>query len=259
MDKPAMTPDKAVDISVVITAHREGIIAGATARSAKAAIAHLAQETGRKAEVLVILDRADTLTGSVLAEAFGDTARLVETSLGDPGQARNAGTQLAAGTCITFLDADDLWSFNWLTEAWRFVELRPDAVAHSNCNVIFGKERNLWWHISSEGPLFDPLYLEWSNYWDAMAFARTDIYRRFPFKPNDLSIGVGHEDWHWNVVTIAAGIAHIPVPNTIHFKRRREGSVSAKVNERQGTIWPVDWSPAKVKAEIEARWAKAGG
>lgn len=233
--------DTTPDISVVITAHREGVIAGATARSAREAIDHVHKTLGKTVEIIAILDRADDLTRTVLTNGLGPGARIVETDEGDPGQARNRGVDQATGEYISFLDGDDLWSFNWLTEAYKLVEMRPDVVAHSHCNITFGRETNIWWHVDSEGPLFDPQYLEWSNYWDALAFARTEIYRQFRFRPNDLKTGFGHEDWHWNCLTIAAGIAHKPVSNTIHFKRRREGSVSAKVNERSGTVWPVEY------------------
>ena len=73
-----------------------------------------------------------------------------------------------------------------------------------------------------------------------MAFAKTSIYRRYPFKKNDLQIGFGHEDWHWNSVTLAAGHAHKPVPETVHFKRRRQGSQSAKVSERKEPCGPFE-------------------
>ena len=228
------------DITVVITAHREGIIAGATARSAREAIEHVQQNLGKTVEILLVLDRADALTKSTLTGSFGPDVHVLETDEGDPGQARNRGVEAAKGEYICFLDADDFWSYNWLTEAYRLVEQRPDVVAHSHCNITFGREKNLWWHVDSEGALFDPAYLEWGNYWDAMAFARTEVYRRFRFRPNDLSLGFGHEDWHWNCQTIAAGFAHKPVPHTIHFKRRRDGSVSAKVKDKLGTVWPLE-------------------
>lgn len=163
------------DISIIITAHREGLISGLTARSASEAIA-----VARK-------------------------------------------------------DADDLWSANWLSEAWKLACARPDAVLHSHCNIVFGQERNIWWHIDSEGPLFDIDYLGWANYWDAMSFAATEIYRNAPFRANDLKRSFGHEDWHWNVHTIKAGTAHEPVPQTLHFKRRRAG---LQVARNDATIWP---------------------
>lgn len=226
------------DITVILTAHREGVIAGATARSAQEAIQNVVSTLDKKVEIILILDRADDVTRSVLTSGLGPDARILETDEGDPGQARNRGVDKATGEYVCFLDGDDLWSYNWLTEAYKLVAHRPDVVGHSHCNIIFGEAKNIWWHVDSEGPLFDPLYLEWGNYWDALTFARTEIYRRFPFKANNLDVGFGHEDWHWNCETIAEGFAHKPVPNTVHFKRRRSGSVSAKVYERLGTAWP---------------------
>jgi hypothetical protein len=97
--------------------------------------------------------------------------------------------------------------------------------------MVFGDDRNLWWHIDSEGPFFNPEYLAWGNYWDAMSFARTSTYRQFPFRRNDLKLGFGHEDWHWNAMTIAANVPHKPAPETMHFKRRRPGSQMALVDQ----------------------------
>lgn len=227
------------DLSIVITAHREGIIAAVTARSARAAMARAAAETGLSCETVVVLDRGDAITAGALRDTLGDldAVRFLETDEGDPGLARNRGIEAAQGTCATFLDGDDLWSSNWLSEAWRACERRPDAVLHSQCNVVFGGERNVWWHVDSESALYDPLYLSWSNYWDAMSFARTSIYRDVPFRGNDLKAGYGHEDWHWNVQTVRRGIAHKPVEGTIHFKRRRPGSQMAQVVRADATIW----------------------
>jgi glycosyltransferase involved in cell wall biosynthesis len=225
-------------ISIIITAHREGLIAGVTAQSAQAAVRQ-AEKAGLSHEIIVVLDRADFVTANILKSAFGADAKFLETNEGDPGLARNRGIEHAKGVCATFLDADDLWSENWLVEAWRLIESRPLFVAHSACNMIFGNQRHLWWHVDSESSLCDLDYLNWMNYWDAMSFARTDIYRRYPFQKNDLELGFGHEDWHWNAWTLAEGIHHKPVARTMHFKRSRSGSQMGKVNEIQGTPWPL--------------------
>jgi|FEC22Drversion2_1045045.scaffolds.fasta_scaffold00233_55 glycosyltransferase involved in cell wall biosynthesis len=230
------------DITVVLTAHREGVLAGPTARSACAAIEHARSSRGLSIEVIVVLDRPTRDTRQVLEHGLSRLQevpiRVLEVETGDPGQSRNIGIAEAAGSCSTFLDGDDLWSQNWLSAAWDLIEARPDAVAQSMCNVVFGEYTALWWHVDSESGLFDPDYLGWANYWDAMSFARTDIYRRFPFKANDLKLGFGHEDWHWSVVTYQAGIAHKPVPGTIHFKRRRSGSQMSLVESAGGVVWP---------------------
>jgi len=167
------------------------------------------------------------------------TATFLETSEGDPGLARNQGLEAAKGTYAAYLDADDLWSENWLVEAAKLVEQRPDAVAQCACAVAFGDERHLWWHQDSETDLCDPAYLEWMNYWDALVFARRDLLAKYPYHANDLKLGYGHEDWHWNRVTLEAGVPHKPVPRTIHFKRKRCGTQSTLVDKAGGMPWPM--------------------
>ncbi len=225
------------DISIVVTAHSEGLISGVTARSVKSARDYATANLGVRIQTLVVLDNATQLTKEVLKNSFSSEAVYLETSEGDPGQARMKGVEAAEGSHVTFIDADDLWSFNWLSEAWALSKERPDAVLHSYCNIVFGDHRNIWWHIDSEGPLFDPEFLAWGNYWDAMSFAPVGTYLQNPFKRNDLKAGFGHEDWHWNYVTIQKGIPHKPVPGTVHFKRRRKGSQMSSVEKHDATMW----------------------
>jgi glycosyltransferase involved in cell wall biosynthesis len=224
-------------ISVVLTAHREGVLAGPTIASLEAALARAAAAGLPGIEVVAVLDRPDADTAALVAAALPAARRLV-LDAGDPGVARNAGIAAAAGCFVALLDGDDLWSENWLAEAWGLVSARPDAIAHSELNLTFGAERSLWWHVDSEGPLFDPAYLDWANYWDAMTLARREVHLRFPYRPNDLALGFGHEDWHWNLVTLAAGHPHKPVPGTLHFKRRRHGSQLHKANAADSVPWP---------------------
>lgn len=230
------------DLSLILTAHREGILAGTTIQSARIAIDH-ARAADISMEVVVILDRADAATSDIMRHGFAgltDTpARFLETSEGDPGRARNRGVQVASGHAATFLDADDLISANWFAAAWHMVQQRPDAIWHPACNLVFGQERNLWWHVDSESALFDPLYLEWANYWTAISCAKIDVYREFPFAGNILHDGFGHEDWHWNRVTLQAGHAHKPAPETLYFIRRRQGSQMTRVEAADGVSWPL--------------------
>ena len=227
-----------IAVSIVLTAHREGLLTGPTVNSLKAALRHYSQNSGDNAEVIVVLDRSDSLTEDSLRYALDGVARFYQTDCGDPGQARNAGIQRAIGRFSTFLDADDLWSENWITEATKRAMSQPIGIYHSHCNVIFGDERNIWWHIDSDSPLFDPLYLRWANYWDAMSFAETAIFRRIPFRPIDLRGGFGHEDWDWNCLTIDANIPHKAVYGTIHYKRRRAQSQMAQVASADCVVRP---------------------
>lgn len=224
------------DITVILNAHREGILAGPSVTSARAAIAR-AEAEGLKVEMIAVLDRSDATTTACLRQALGGLAPIEEVDLGDPARSRNHGVTLARGRFTAFLDADDLWSENWLTAAHAAARTRPEVIWHSHGNIVFGEERHMWWHVDSEGALAAPDYMTWANYWDALSFAATAIYRATPFRPNDLKLGFGHEDWHWNVATLAKGHPHKPVPGTLHFKRRRRGSQMAEVEKHDATIW----------------------
>lgn len=225
------------DISAVMTFHREGLLAGPSIRSFQDALA-AARQTGLTVEPIIMLDRTDDITRSMLSDALDWGAVVHETEFGDPGLTRNAGVSLATGKYVTFLDGDDLWGFNWLIKAYKFCEQSHNPlIAHSEFNIVFGGERSVWLHQDSEDPLVDLEYLQVGNYWDALSFAAREIYLRFPFRKNDLSRGYGHEDWHWNIVTIAEGLPHKPVSGTVHIKRRRRGSQSDRANSSDVVPW----------------------
>jgi glycosyltransferase involved in cell wall biosynthesis len=224
------------DITAVLTAHAEGRLAGPSLASFEQAI-EAARQSGLAVEGLIVLDRADAATRRQFS-GVEVRHRVILTDEGDPGLARNAAVARAEGAFVAFLDGDDLWARDWLVLAHQFCASEPDAVvAHSEINIAFGDERHMWWHADSRDPAFDPDYLRIANYWDAMSFASRAIYRRHPFVANDLRRGFGHEDWHWNCVTLAAGIDHRPVAGTVHFKRRRLGSQMALC----ATVTAVPW------------------
>ncbi|WP_209835252.1 glycosyltransferase family A protein [Ruegeria sp. HKCCE3926] len=225
-------------VSAIVTAHREGLMAGPAARSLLAAVAD-AEKADISCEIIVVLDIADDLTRDVLNGALGERAKYVESATGDPGLARNTGIAAATGEHACFLDADDLWSENWISAAIAAARKRPDAIHHSACNMVFGFQRLMFWHMDSESDGFDKSYLDWSNYWDSLSLAKTQIYRDTPFEANELSKGFGHEDWHWNAITIAKGIPHKPVAGTMHFKRARTDSQMSKVDSVGGIRAPL--------------------
>jgi glycosyltransferase involved in cell wall biosynthesis len=225
-----------IEITAVLNAHAEGVLAGPTIVSFERAIA-VARQSGLTVEGLIVMDRPDAGTRLQFEDA-GARHRLLFTDHGDPGPARNSAVKAAKGRFVAFLDGDDLWSEDWLASAHQLCAADPQVtVAHSEVDVIFGRERAMFWHVDSRDPTFDADFLRYGNYWDAMSFAARSIFRRFPFVANDLSLGFGHEDWHWNCVTLAAGIHHRPVAGTVHFKRRRTGSQSAHANAADSMPW----------------------
>lgn len=235
-----------IDITAVLTAHAEGVLAGPSLVSFDQAI-EASRKAGFKVEGLIVLDRPSRSTRAQFA-GVESRHRILVTDCGDPGLARNAAVAEAHGDFLGFLDGDDLWSRNWLNAAHQCCSEEPEKIiAHSEICIVFGQARLMWWHIDSRDAEFDVDYLRVANYWDAMSFAARPIYRKYPYLENNIQLGFGHEDWHWNCVTLAAGIDHRPAMGTVHFKRRRPGSQMQLCNTVSAVPWmtPIaayDWS-----------------
>jgi glycosyltransferase involved in cell wall biosynthesis len=238
-----------VDITAILNVHNEGLLAGPSIKSFESAIAH-AQAQDLSVESIVLLDRPDGITLSIF-ENLGTRHELIFADVGDPSLARNTGVSAGRGDYIAFLDGDDLWGFEWLAAAHDFCARSPiEVIAHCEVNVMFGEENHLWWNADSEDPGFDFEYLRLANYWTALSFASRGIYLEHPYQKNDLIDGYGYEDWHWNCQTFKAGIAHRPVPNTVHMIRKRSGSRGTLDRTNDAMVRPTElslysWKPAR--------------
>lgn len=228
-----------VDVTAIITAHGEGLLAGPSLASYWTAIEE-ARTAGLNVEPLVVLDRPTPLTQSMFTASAARGARIILNDDGDPGMTRNRGAGEATGKYVTFLDGDDLWGSQWIVLSHAFCEAEgANVIAHSEMNLVFGEHRLVWFHEDSESADFDIGYQRIANYWDAMCFASNDILRSFPFEKNAIRDGYAHEDWHWNNVTLEAGLSHRPVPGTVHMKRRRVGSQMTKCDEHDAIVRPT--------------------
>jgi hypothetical protein len=244
------------DITAILNLHDEGLLAGPSIHSFEAAIAYaVAQQLA--VESIVVIDRADETTKAVF-ENLQSRHKLLVVDAGDPSLARNMGVAAANGAYIAFLDGDDLWGYRWLAVAHGFCVRSPiEVIAHSEVNIIFGEESLIWWHADSEDSEFDLDFLRIGNYWDALSFARREIFIKYPFKKNDMASGFGIEDWHWNCVTFENGIAHRPVPNTVHMKRRRYSSQTFRGMAHDLVISPTELSLYRWKPMPRQRPASA--
>lgn len=223
------------EISAIITAHREGAMAGISLRSLISAVDRAA-DAGITTEVVVALDAPDDGTCAVFADAQSLGFTLIEMSERDQGKVRNNAVRTSRGRFIAFLDGDDLWSENWLVEAHRLCtsDPQPDRViAHPETDWFFESSNNIFFHADQTDATFDPSMLRFANYWDALCMAPRQAYLEHPYCDRDVANGFAYEDWHWNCVTLDAGYVHRVVPDTIHFKRRRKTSQTIQASSRK--------------------------
>lgn len=218
------------DLTCIVTGHREGRLAVPSLRSFWAAI-DAARNVGYDVEARLCLDKPNSLTTKVFESFRRDAPIIGVYDFADQGQVRNAAIAGANGRYSAFLDADDLWTEDWLVQAMEFLKDKPEThIAHPAYNYFFEKQATIFCHIDQESEEFRLELLRMANYWDALCVCPTSIYREFPFCHRDIAGGYAYEDWLWNCETVAAGKIHKVVPDTVLFKRRQETSQTVKAS-----------------------------
>lgn len=106
-------------VSVIIPAFNSAPFIAETIQSV------LAQTYGNF-EIIVVDDGSTDTTLDVLNE-FGDQITALTKANGGPASARNLAIRNASGKYIAFLDADDLWTPEKLTEQVAFLEAHPEV------------------------------------------------------------------------------------------------------------------------------------
>jgi len=237
------------DITAVLTAHREAAMAGVSLRSMIEAVA-AAERGGIDVEMLVMLDNPDPMTRAVFSDADVHGWSVHEVSYADQGKVRNDAVRTSRGRYIAFLDGDDLWSENWLVEAHALCESEPGKViAHPEVNWFFDNNSNIFFHADQTDGSFDPHFLRFANYWDALCLAPREAYEEFPYSVRAVKDGFAYEDWLWSIETLDAGYIHRVATDTIHFKRRQQASqnldaVKNKCLTRPHSFFSYEWDAA---------------
>lgn len=111
-------------MSLVLNCHREGSLIASAFRSLEAA-AYQLMRIEIPVEVILCVDKPDKLTievAEILKERSHFPIRLFKLDFGDLSDSRNHAVKVAFHQWIAFLDADDLWSINWLEQAYLFLQ-----------------------------------------------------------------------------------------------------------------------------------------
>ncbi|MCB1754088.1 MAG: glycosyltransferase [Gammaproteobacteria bacterium] len=215
-----------MNISCVVTAHRELHLIYPTLKSVFRSVDY-AKQYGISTEIIVTLDKSDETTSEIVSRELQGKGKIERVDYGDLALSRNHAVDVAKGSYIAFLDADDLWGENWITNAFFLSEGREEEiVCHPQYCIYFGQTQYIFEHIDMESRQFVPDFLYYTNYWTALSFGKVETYKKFPYMKNEIEKGFGYEDWTWNVETVKNGILHKTVPGTAHAIRRGKTDLS---------------------------------
>lgn len=228
-----------VDLTVVVTAHDETLVSGPTMRSADLAVSQ-ARSSGYTVETIVGLDNATPATHDYFQQPRFDHWERLEMHEGDLGRVRNAIVPRTKGRYIAFLDADDLFSENWLAEGIAALDAAAEsgerAIAHPELNVIFDGSKAVLHNVDSASAQFTPYLLYVRNCYDSLCMSPREAHLVVPYLDRDIEKGLSYQDWQYAIETLSRGWRHLVVQDTIIFKRRRDFSLVAESNSRKSIV-----------------------
>ena len=227
------------DLTVIVTAHDETAVCGPTMRSADLAV-EAARARGITVQTIIGLDAPTEATSTYFHQPHFDhwERRILQER--ELGRVRNALVPECDGRYIAFLDADDLFSENWLAEGVTALDAAAErgehAIAHPELNVVFDGQKTVAVTIDQSSPLFTPHYLYFRHYYDSLCMAPREAHLEVPFVTRDVPNGLSYQDFQFTIETLDAGWRHMVVKDTIIFKRRRDFSLVTESTARKSIV-----------------------
>jgi hypothetical protein len=223
------------DLSLVVTVHDETLVCGPTMDAADAAVA-AARDAGHTVQAVIALDRPTAAAREYFEQPAFDHWERWEMNQGDLGRVRNETVGRTDGRFIAFLDADDLFSENWLADGVdRLKVAEADGeriIAHPELNVIFDGGSALNQLVDQDSPLFTPHFMYVRNAYDSLCLTPREAHLEVPYIHRDIPNGLSYQDWQFAIETMARGWRHVLVRDTIIFKRRRDFSLMVESRGR---------------------------
>lgn len=215
---------EAIELSIIITAHDEGLLAHKTMLSVFRALEKVEVEY----EILVHIDCGTEETIKYFQRYADDEHfRIIQNHFGDLGESRNATVKEARGKYVLVRDADDLVSSNYIAEVLRILRAHDD-------NVVVGFQYCLsFWDCTGKFLLQElpnsttreenAKLLFGVNPWGSSLAGARKIFLEHPYIST--KDGFGHEDYAFNISLMADGIIYRSAPGTVLFYRRKANSL----------------------------------
>ncbi len=222
-------------LTVAITAHDENLWLYKTLRSIKNALRNFKIS---EYEVIIHVDNgSDFLLEHIdRADYWPLKFKNYKNHFGDLGQSRNFCAKKAKGKYLFFMDADDLVSENFLEKAVKILGKNKDILLHPESCLTFEEKGSC--HVlmrTTPGETIedDAFSMLEKNLWVSMVIGERDIFLKYPYMNTEN--GFGHEDYAFNMATLAAGIRHCSVPGEMEFYRIKKESLCKTSNGKHVT------------------------
>lgn len=231
--------NRALDLSVILTAHNEGILAHKTMLSVFRSTAKL-DEAGISYEIIIHIDNGDEATRNYFSRYKDDSRiRIFENNFGDPALSRNFSVENSIGSLVACFDADDLLSENWYIDAYNVVRKSKNNIARFNYIVTFGGNNTIITENRDFGKE-EILYFVDSNLYGSPFMCHRDLFLKQPQREN--SMPYSYEDWQWNLDILSKGGVNVVVPRTAIFYRQNplvKTHVLSQHNSVRSTLSPT--------------------
>ncbi|KAB2685057.1 glycosyltransferase [Brucella pseudogrignonensis] len=219
------------DVSLILSVHDDSRYLARTIWSFSDAASYAALE-GITTELVIVQDNpAASIPLSLEQSDFGafKSVKKISVSVGSLGPCRQAGVDAASGKYVALCDADDLISYNMISDMYKLAERKNDkTVIFPEWLMAFGSSYHLYKMFSlfevNEMSLFD------HHPFISRSFLRRDYAQEIRFADVPARGAYAYEDWHHNTNLAAHGFDLIVCPNTIFFYRKKGMSLLQTVN-----------------------------
>ncbi|GHT83547.1 hypothetical protein AGMMS49543_11190 [Betaproteobacteria bacterium] len=212
--------------SVIIPNHNRPLLLQRALESIKA------QQCELPCEIIIVSDVANSDVSRICDQLLGENdiyIRRNDTKM--PHISRNIGLTLASGRYILFLDDDDAWHPDLLSQLARRPEIREGKFVWFNCSVVQESRCESIPKFIDETPLdvshafTEGIYLKNQVHMSCIAFPR-DLIGNTRFDP----CLKAYEDWDFllSIIDKATSPIHLPITGSRVFEVRDETS------DRQG-------------------------
>lgn len=233
------TSQEKIDLSLVVNIHRESKYLARTFRSLHdACYESLGNEI--KLELIVVLDNSDELTRDVAKKWVGILpipSKIVEIRHANLAAARTAGITECAGTYISLHDADDLISYNYLSEKLKVCQESEMHIAIPEYLFLFGSNNGIthYKEVDSHQILNYHPYI-------SQIMGHRKLFQSVPYENPTKGLQRAYEDWKFNSDATAKGYIFRIAKNTILFYRQHADSIMSKLRG-EGVSFQINKSP----------------